>query len=452
MMIFKKAIPRRTVLRGAGATLALPFLDCMIPALATAADTASTRALRMGFVYVPNGITMNQWTPQKEGSGFEMTPILQPLAPFKDRLVILSGLDQKPANALPGEGGAFHTRTSSAYLTGVHPKPTEGADIRGGVSVDQIAAKALGNQTQLASLEVSLDHGETAGSCEAQYTCAYLNSISWRTPSTPMPMESNPRDLFERLFGNSDTTDRATRMAQIRDKRSLLDSITQAVKGFLPEVDASDRAKLAEYLDAVRDVERRIQIAEQQASRDVPTLERPAGSIPASFEEYIKIMFDLQVLAYQSDLTRVTTFMVGRELNSRTYSQIGVPEAHHPISHHRGDPTLMAKVAKINVYHAKMFSYFLERLASSPDGDGSLLDHSMICYGSGMSDGNLHSNESLPVALAGGAAGKIKGDRHLRYPSGTPMANLYLTMLDMMGVPVDSLGDSTGKLAPLSIS
>ena len=452
MMIFKKAIPRRTFLRGAATTLALPLLDAMVPAMASIAKTAASPVLRMGFVYVPNGIIMEQWTPALEGAAFEMTPILEPLTPFRDCLVVLSGLDHKAADPLPGEGGAPHTRTSSTFLTGVHPKATEGADLHAGVSVDQIAAKKLGKETQLASLELALDPTLAAGVCERGYSCVYLSTMSWGTPTTPLPMEDKPRVVFERLFGDDDTTDSAARLARMRQKRSLLDSLAEAVADIQTGLGQTDRAKLNQYLDAVRDVERRIQLAEEQASRELPTLDRPGGSIPASYEEYAKLMFDLQALAYQTDMTRVITFALGRERSGRSYREIGVPEAHHPITHHRNDPTLIAKVAKINALHARLFSYYLEKLRSTPDGDGSLLDHVMIVYGSGISNGDTHSNRDLPVLLVGGGAGKIKGGQHVRYPVGTPMTNLYLTALEKAGIAVDKMGDSSGKLELLPIA
>jgi hypothetical protein len=350
----------------------------------------------------------------------------------------------------PGEGGAFHTRTTSAYLTGVHPKLTKGADIHLGVSVDQLAAQELGKQTQLASLEIALDGSDPAGICEGELTCAYAN-LSWRSSTTPLPMENRPRAVFERLFGDSDTTDSAARRAQIQESRSILDSVTEEVGRLKTKLHSKDRAKLGEYLDAIRDTERRIQIAEAQASRELPTLARPGGSIPPVFEDYAKLMFDLQVLAYQTDLTRVSTFMLAHESSVRTYAEIGVPEAHHAVSHNRGDISLMEKKAQIDAYHVKLFSYFVDRLRSTPDGDGSLLDHSMMVYGAGMSDGNMHLNQDLPVVMVGGAAGKLKGDRHIRYAKGTPMTNLYLAMLDTIGVRVDNLGDSTGKLELLSL-
>ena len=445
MMIFKKAIPRRTFLRGVSATLALPLLDGMIPAVARAAGTAAKPVIRTGFVYVPNGINMSKWTPATEGAGFEMTPILEPLASFRDRLLVLTGLDQNQATALPGEGGAFHTRTTVAWLTGVHPKATKGVDILAGVSVDQLAAKELGKETQLASLEMALDASASAGVCEGEYTCAYANTLSWRTPTTPLPMENKPRAVFERLFGDSDTTDATARLARIRENHSILDSLTREVGRLQTRLHAKDRAKLAEYLDAIRDIERRIQIAEQQSTLELPTLERP-DAVPASFEEYAKLMFDLQVLALQTDMTRVVTFRMGRESSGRTFGEIGVSESHHSVSHHRGDPRQMEKGAKIDAYHIKLFSYLLDKLRSTPDGDGTLLDHVMLLYGAGMSDGNMHTNQSLPVLLAGGAAGKLKGGRHIVYPKATPMTNLFLSMLDTMGIHIDKLGDSTGKL------
>ena len=449
MTIFKKAIPRRTFLQGVGATLALPLLDGMVPAFAGPADTEPT--LRMGFVYVPLGVMANKWTPATEGADFEMTPILEPLTPFRDRILVLSGLSQKNANPQPGEGAAFHTRASAAYLTGVHPKPTLGADIQNGISVDQIAAKELGKQTQLASLELALDPGESAGTCEPGYTCAYINTLCWRSATTPLPMENLPREVFERLFGDNDTTDATARLARIKENRSLLDSLTGAVARLQTGLGPADRAKLNEYVDAIRDVERQIQLAEEQSARELQTLDRPVG-VPPSFDEYAKLMFDLQVLAYQSDLTRVITYRIAREQSSRTYNEIGIPEAHHPLSHHRGDIRSISKLIQINTYHVKLLAYYLDKLRSTPDGDGSLLDHMMIVYGSGINDGNLHTHESLPVLLAGGGAGKIKGGRHIRYPSpDTAMTNLYLSMLDMMGIPVDNLGDSTGRLELLSL-
>ena len=450
MMIFKKAMPRRTFLRGLGTALALPLLDGMVPAFARAADTAAKPAGRLSIVYLPNGIMMDKWTPATEGAGFQMTPILEPLAPFRDRLLVLSGLAHNSGRALQGENTGDHARAGATYLSGVHPRKTEGADTQAGISMDQIVAKELGKHTQLASLELCLDTPELLGQCEAGYTCAYMNTICWRTPTTPMPMEDRPRAVFERLFGDSDSTDPAVRLRRIKRDRSILDSVTAKAARLRGSLGPSDQAKLTEYLDAIRDVERRIQTAEEQSSRELPTLERPAG-VPATFTEHAKLMFDLQVLAYQCDLTRVITFMLGREFGGRTYREIGIPDGHHSLTHHQYKQDKIDKVIQINIYHAKHFAYFLEKLRSTPDGDGSLLDHMVILYGGSLSDGNSHLHDNLPILLVGGGAGQIQGGRHIRYPKDTPMPNLLLTMLDMFRVPMESLGDSTGKLDLLSV-
>ncbi|MBI4464009.1 MAG: DUF1552 domain-containing protein [Acidobacteria bacterium] len=448
MMIFKKAIPRRAFLRGMGTTLALPLLDGMVPALAGAVGTAAKPAVRLSVVYVPNGIIMDKWTPAAEGTAFDLPPILEPLAPFRDRLLVLSGLAQNEGRARPGEAGGDHSCGCATFLTGVRPKQTEGADLHVGISADQIAAKELGKHTQLASLELGLDPNEVVGICESGFSCAYSNTLSWRTPTTPLPVENNPRAVFERLFGDSDSTDPAERLTRGREDRSLLDSAIRDAARLLAMLGPNDRAKLTEYLDAIRDVERRIQMAEEQASQELPMLDRPVG-IPATFEEHVKLLFDLQVLAYQCDMTRVITFYMGREQSTRTYPEIGIADPHHPLTHHSGDAVKIAKVIQINSYHTKMFAYFLEKLRSTPDGDGSLLDHLMIVYGGGLSDGNLHLHNNLPILLVGGG-GQIKGGRHLRYPKDTPMMNLHLAMLDKMGIPEERLGDSTGKLELLS--
>jgi hypothetical protein len=360
--------------------------------------------------------------------------------------MVLSGLDNRQSMARPGEGGAHHTRASATFLTGVHPKATDGIDMRAGVSVDQMAAKEMGTRTQFASLELSLDPPFNAGVCEPSFTCAYLNTLCWRTPTTPLPMEDKPRALFERLFGDSETTDQAARAARIRENRSILDFINQTTGSFTKDLGAKDRGKLNEYLDAVRDIERRIQIAEEQSSRELPTMEHPASGYPALYEDYAKLMIDLQVVALQADMTRVITFMLAHELSNRTYREIGIPDGHHGLSHHRGDPGQIAKIIKLNGFHVKQLAYYMERLRATPDGDGTLLDHSMIVYGSGIADGNLHTNEDIPILLVGGANGKIKSGRHISYPKGTPVANLYVSMLDMMEVRVDKFGDSTGEL------
>jgi hypothetical protein len=451
MIITKKAIPRRTFLRGLGVAVGLPLLDGMIPALANASDTIAKPAARLSIVYVPNGIIMDKWTPVAEGKAFELTPILEPLASFRDHLLVLSGLSHTEGRPLPGESGD-HSRASSSFLTGVHVSQTGGANLRNGISLDQIVAKELGKHTQLASLELGLDATDVAGTCDSGFACAYSNTLSWRSPTTPMPMENSPRAVFENLFGDSNSTDPKVRLAQIQSDHSILDFVSQDVTDLLSGVGPGDRSKLAEYLDAIRDVERRIQLAEEQSSKKLPVLERPLGGIPATLEEHAKLMYDLQVLAYQCDLTRVATFMIGHEQTTRTYPEIGIPDSHHPLTHHGGNAEKIAKVLRINEFHAKLFAYFLEKLQATHDGDGSLLDHVMIVYGSGLSDGNMHLHDNLPVMLVGGGVGKIKGGCHLRYPTDTPMTNLYLTLADMMGVPVDSLGTSTGKLELLAVS
>ncbi len=450
MIITKKAIPRRTVLRGLGATVALPLLDGMVPAYAALRNTAAAPTRRLGVVYVPHGAVMDSWTPSTEGADFEFSPILAPLAPFRDRLLVLTGFDNRPALALKGEPAGGHGRIGGAFLTGVHVKPTEGADFEAGVSMDQIAAAELGRQTQLASFEVSLEATDMAGACDVGFSCAYVNTLCWRSPTTPLPMENNPRAAFERLFGDSDSTDPADRLARIRSERSVLDVVTEKVRRLDRELGAPDRGKLSEYLEAIRDVERRIQNAEAQNARELPSVERPSGSIPDSFEAYAKVMFDLQVLAYQSDLTRVITFMVAKELSGRTYPELGVPDQHHPLSHHQDDPEKLAKLIKVNAFHTRLFAYYLDRLRATPDGDGSLLDQVTIIYGSGMGNSNLHDPRNLPVLVAGGGAGDITGGRHVRYPDQTPLTNLYTTVLDQVGVRVEQLGDSTGQLTELS--
>jgi hypothetical protein len=444
MMIFKKAIPRRAFLRGAGASLALPLLDSMIPALTASQLTPAKPVRRLSIVYIANGAIMEKWTPADTGAAFEMTPILEPLAPFRDRMLVITGLAQNAGRALPGENTGDHARAGATFLTGVHPRKTEGADTQAAVSVDQVAARHLGRETQLASLELCLDTPELLGQCEAGYTCAYMNTLCWRTPTTPMPMENRPRAVFERLFGDNDSTDPAVRLRQIQRDRSILDSVTNKISRLIVDLGPTDRAKLTEYVDAIRDVERRIQMAEEQSSRELPALTRPSG-IPARFDEHARLMYDLQVLAYQTDMTRVITFMTGREFGGRTYTEIGIPEGHHSLTHHQYKQDKIDKVIQINIYQAEQFAYYLEKLRGTPDGDGSLLDHTLILYGSSLSDGNLHWHDNLPILLFG-TPGRMRGGRHLRYAENTPMTNLLLTMMDQLDVPIDSLGDSTGRL------
>jgi hypothetical protein len=446
MVITKKALHRRTVLRGLGTTLALPLLDAMMPAFARA-QTRAKPPTRLSIVYLPNGIMMDKWTPDAEGAGFALKPILEPLAPFKDQMLVLSGLHHNEGGrARQGENTGDHARAGASYLSGVHPKKTEGADTQAAVSMDQIAARQIGSENQLASLELCMDTPELLGQCEAGYSCAYMNSICWRTPTTPMPMENRPRVVFERLFGDSESTDPAVRLRRIKQDRSILDSVSKKANRLKAELGATDKLKVNEYLDAIRDVEHRIQTVEAQSDRKLPKLERPAG-VPETFTEHARMMFDLQVLAYQTDLTRVITFMVGREFGGRTYQEIGIPEGYHALTHHQYNAEKMAKVIQIQTYHARHFAYYLEKLRSTPDGDGSLLDHMVVLYGGGISDGNSHLHDNLPVALVGGASGQMKGGRHIRYAKETPMTNLLLSMLDVVGARQDKLGDSTGQLS-----
>ena len=450
MIITKKALPRRTFLRGIGATMALPLLNSMVPALAASPTTAAQSPTRLSFVYVPNGMIMDQWTPAAVGSHYQLTKIMEPLAPFRDDMLVLSGLAHNTGWALEGEGPGEHARASATFLTGVHPKKTEGADLRAGTSIDQIVAREFGKHTQLASLELALDSTEVVGTCDTGYSCAYSNTLCWSSPTAPVPMENKPRAVFERLFGDSDTTDPAQLRARRQRDRSILDLVTQDVSRLLKRLGSKDRAKLTQYLDSIRDIERRIQIAEQQPARELPSLERPVG-IPSTFTAHCKLMMDLQVLAFQTDMTRVITFMMGREQNTRVYDELGIQDSYHPLSHHQNDPVKVAQVLQIDILHTQMFAYFLKKMRSTPDGDGSLLDHSIIVYGSSLSDGNLHVHNDLPIMLVGGGAGQIKGGRHLRYPDDTPTTNLFLTLLDKLGIPVENFGDSTGRLDLLSV-
>jgi hypothetical protein len=443
MFITKLSLPRRIFLRGMGTTLALPLLDAMIPALSAAVKPVR----RLGVVYVPNGMAMDYWTPTAEGTAFEFTPILLPLVPFRDSMLVLSGLNA-PRTARAHAGGP------TTFLTGVAPDRDKGAALA--ISMDQVAAREFGQHTQLASLELALDGNEIAGSCEGISPCAYTNTIAWRSPTTPLPMESNPRAVFERLFGDSGSTGTLARLAGLKRDRSILDSVTERIAHLERRVGPSDRTKIREYLEAVRDIERRIQKAEEQSATELPAVDQPAG-IPATFEAHAKLMFDLQVLAYQCDLTRVITFMIGREISGRAYPEIGVPEAHHPLSHHENDPSRIAKLAKVNAYHATLFAYYLEKLRSTPDGDGSLLDHVLIMYGAGISESNSHRHDNLPMILVGGGAGELKGGRHIRYAgdstsADSSLANLLVTVMDKLGVPADKIGNSTGKLAIETLS
>ena len=448
MIVTRKHLPRRTFLRGLGVTLALPMLDGMAPAFGLRARAAQP-VRRLGIVYVPNGMYMQNWTPSGGSGPLDVTETLRPLVPHRERMLLVSGLCSEEGIARPGEGAGDHARAAGAFLTGAHPKKTEGHDIRAGVSMDQMAARVLGQETQLASLELSLESADRAGSCDPGYSCAYANTLCWSSPTTPLPMASDPRAVFERLFGTGGTTDPAAWLAARRHDRSLLDMVTAKVARLKGELGPRDRVKLDEYLDAVRDVERRIQMAERQTAHELPALDQPAG-VPDRFEDHAKLMFDLQVLAWQADLTRVVTFMLGHETSNRAYPEIGVPDAHHALSHHGGDEMLIERLEKVDRHLTEMFAYYVDRLASTPDGEGTLLDSALLLYGSGLSDGNRHNHHDLPTLLVGGAGGRLTGGRHVQAAPDTPNTNLFLTMLDQLGVHVETMGDSTGRLDVLS--
>jgi hypothetical protein len=445
MSFTKKSLPRRTLLRGMGAAVALPLLDSMVPAFAAGPKPIA----RVAFCYTPNGIIMRDWTPEKEGAGFEFTKTLQPLEPYRDKVLVLSGLEHHNGESL-GDGAGDHARAGATWLTGVHPKKTE-VDIQNAVSVDQILAHEIGTQTPLPSLELGLEDVRLVGGCDSGYSCAYSNTLAWSSPTTPLPYETNPRAVFERLFGDGETTDKEARAMRSRENRSLLDFVLADASSLSANLGATDRHKMSDYLDSVREVERRIQKAEEQnaAAAPVPTLDRPDG-IPPTFEEHIQLMYDLMTIAFQADLTRVITMMYSREGGNRTYRSIGVPDAHHGLSHHMNDPAKMARLQLIDHHHVDMFSQWVGKMEAAKDGDGSLLDHSMIVYGSSLSDSNRHLHDNLPALLVGGGNGKLRPGRHVRYPKPTPMTNLFLTMMDMVGVHEEKIGDSTGQIQHLS--
>jgi hypothetical protein len=447
MIVTKTAISRRTVLRGLGATLALPLLDAMIPALTAAVNTPAKAVRRLGVMYHPNGVIYRNWLPKGVGAGFEFSPILSPLEPFRDKLVVVTGLASQPAEAL-GDGGGDHSRASGSYLTGVHVKKSDSIVVND-ISMDQIAAKALERETQLSSLQLTTDENSLVGACDVGYSCAYSSTLSWLTPTLPLIAENNPRVLFERLFGSTDSTDPQVRASRLRQDRSILDSVTDRVRQLQRTLGPSDNTKVNDYLASLRDVERRIQKAEEQSANGLPDVDRPAG-IPDQFEAHVKLLYDLQLLAYQSDLTRVITFMYGREQTGRPYPQLGINEPHHQLSHHQNDPAKMEKCTRIQTYHVKLFAEYLEKLRSTADGDGSLLDHMILLYGAGLSNSDRHSHGPLPALVLGGGAGTIKGGRHLVYPDDTPLTNLLVTLLNRMGIPAEKLGDSTGQFKELS--
>jgi hypothetical protein len=439
MMITKKALSRRTVLRGRGAAVSLPLLDAMVPSLTALQLTPATPRMRFGAVYVPNGVIPGQWFPTAEGSAFEFSPSLKPLEKFRDQILVTSGLDSVPPPP-PGERQYNnHADASTRFLTDVTPSRT----LRAGISIDQILAKHIGQDTALPSMEMTLEPVDSGASCDFGRSCIYTGTISWAGATQPLPMEHDPSAAFVRLFGDG-TADAKSRQERARHKGSILDSLLDEVSRLQTSVSAPDRSRLATYLESVRDVERRIQKA-VAFNLEEPSFDRPAG-VPDTFEQYARLMFDLQWLAYQGDVTRVATFMIGREFSGRTYPEIGVPDAHHPISHHLRDPLRMEKCAKINRHHVSLFSEYVEKLRATPDGDGSLLDHVAIIYGAGMSEGNGHVPENLPILVVGGANGRIAGGRHVKFAKGTPLANFHLSMLDRFGVRIDQHGNSTGPL------
>ncbi len=448
-VIFKKHIPRRTFLRGMGVAVSLPLLDSMVPAQTPLAKTAANPRIRLGLCFIPHGAVMANWTPPAEGAGFDLSRTLAPLAPFRDQVNVISNLAHKmAAPGGPGDNGGDHTRSPAVYLSGVHPKRTDGADIQAGTTIDQIAAAKIGQDTPLPSLELATeDYSGLVGSCDVGFSCTYMNTISWRTPTTPLPMEINPRVVFDHLFGDGSTA--AERLERIEQQRSILDAVVGQVKHLEGGLGPSDRNRVAEYLDTVREIERRIQLAEKQNANSALAVPASPSGIPDDHQEHSKLMFDLMALAFQAEITRISTFMMAREVSYRTFPMLGISEGFHPASHHQNNPERLENLTKINTYHVSLVAYFLNKLKNTPDGDGNLLDHSLILYGSGMSNSNIHNHSPLPVFVAGGAAGKMKGGRHLKYPEDTPMANLLLSILHKAGVPEEKVGDSTGPLTEL---
>ncbi|WP_309707305.1 DUF1552 domain-containing protein [Armatimonas sp.] len=449
MIITKRTLPRRELLRGAGATLALPLLDAMVAPLtalaATPADPARLR--RLGFVFMPMGSDITRWTPPDATRLDRLSPTLSALEKLKNDVCVISNLEL--LNAYPGT----HSSSNSAFLSAAKAKHTESTDYYLGTTVDQIAAKQLGKETQLPSLELSMDLMSTVGQCDNGFACVYQNCLSWSSPTTPLPAEAHPRIVFERLFGEGGSL--AERRAALKKRASLLDAVSEDFNRLKRQLGPADRARVSGYLESIREVELRIQRAEGDSRQSaLPDLDRPVG-VPAAYADHAKLMFDLQVLALQGDITRVVTFQLARETSNRTYPEVGVPEAHHPLTHHGNDPAKIAQMAKINQFHVSLFAYYLERLKATKEGEGSLLDNSLVLYGSGMGNPNIHDHQNLPIIVAGGAAGKMQGGRHIKYDKPTPLANLHLTLLDKVGVRLDKFGDSTGKMdalfAPLAV-
>jgi hypothetical protein len=440
MMITRKALGRRTVLRGMGVTLALPLLDAMSPTVKAAEIAAGSRR-RLQVIYTPNGMVMQNFIPAELGENYTLSPILQPLAPYRDKFIVIRNIDHVQAEAL-GDGAGDHARCCGTFLTGVHVKKTEGADLTNGISMDQVVARQFGQITQLPSLELGLESPSLVGSCDSGYSCAYTNTLAWSGPSTPLPITTNPREVFERLFGDGDLPDAKTRIAQLKRQASILDFVAEDAKRLSRSMGANDKQKIAEYMQSVRDIERRIQKMEQTGAAALPTYARPSG-IPDSFQDYARMMIDLQVLAMQADLTRVGTFMIGREGSNHSYPEVGVPDAHHPLSHHGNDPDKLANLTKINTFHMTQVGYYLKRMSETREGQGSLLDTTLLLAGAGLADSNRHDHRNLPIIVAGGL---VKGNRHIDAKS-VPMTNVMLSMMDKLGVQQDKLGDSTGRLA-----
>lgn len=439
--ITKKSIPRRTFLKGVGATFALPLLDAMIPAATASNKISAIGVRRLGYVFMPMGCDESRWTPESEGTLDKLSPILSSLEPVRDKLTVFTNMELR--NAYPGS----HATSNSSFLSAAKAKVTESSDYYLGTTADQVAAQQIGQQTQLPSLELAMDLLQTVGQCDNGYACVYQNNLSWSSPTTPLPAEAHPRLVFENLFGEGGTPEE--RRAALRKRASLLDLIADDMNRLKREVGARDRARVSEYLDSIREVERRIQKAETDTNDNpLPDLDRPMG-VPAMYADHARLMFDLQLLAFQGDITRITTFQIARETSNRSYPEIGVSDPHHPLSHHGDDPQKIARMAKINTFHVSLFAEYLQKLQNTPEGNGSLLDNVLLLYGSGIGNPNVHNHTNLPIIVAGGAAGGMKGNRHFRYDKPTPLANLHLTLLDKVGVRLDSFGDSNGKIDEL---
>jgi Protein of unknown function (DUF1552) len=445
MIITNKRLSRRTVLRGLGAALSLPLLDSMVPALGAATAAAPVR--RFGAFYVPNGMSMPYWFPKTEGPLTEMPATLKSLADLKDRVLLMGGLADEPANLVKTSGD--HARSAGTFLTCVPFKTSTGTDLFGSISVDQIIAKEFAKETQLSSIELGIESNAMVGNCDGGASCAYTNTIAWSSPKTPLPVENDPRAVFERLFGTVGSTDRAARMERIQQDRSILDYVSGQMGRLVNVVGPQDKVKIDEYLDSLRDIERRIQMAEAQNSRELPVVDQPVG-IPGDYAQHAKLMMDLLALAYQTDMTRVSTFMLAREVSGHAYPEIGVPDSHHPLSHHQNMPANLERLHKINEYHFQQVAYLVKKLATMKEGNGTLLDHTLLLHGTAISDSNTHFHDNLPIALIAGEGTGIKGGRYIRHPKGTPLANLHMSILEHVGIFAESFGDSTGKLNRLS--